>query len=60
MKWGMDDLKALRKETGAGVMDCRKALDASQGDIPAAKTLIAEWGLNEVEKRSSRETSRPL
>jgi len=56
----MDDLKALRKETGAGVMDCRKALDASQGDIPAAKTLIAEWGLNEVEKRSSRETKEGL
>ncbi|HEY9053243.1 MAG TPA: translation elongation factor Ts [Rectinemataceae bacterium] len=57
MDWTMDDLKTLRNATGAGVMACRRALETTRGNIEASKALIAEWGLNEVEKRASRETN---
>jgi elongation factor Ts len=50
-------LKALREKTGAGVMDCRKALDQAGGDADAAQALIRQWGLDEVEKRTARETN---
>ena len=37
----MDQIKQLREETGAGIMDVRKALTASNGDIVAAKKWIS-------------------
>lgn len=57
MNFDIGSLKVLREKTGAGMMDCRKALDQAQGEIEAAEVLIREWGLNEVEKRSQRKTS---
>ncbi|MGQ0679040.1 MAG: translation elongation factor Ts [Actinomycetota bacterium] len=47
-------VKELREITGAGMMDCKRALSESGGDIEAAKDLIKKWGLAGVEKRSSR------
>jgi elongation factor Ts len=51
-----EEVKKLREETGAGVMDCKRALDEASGDYEKAKLLIAEKGLAKAEKKESRET----
>jgi len=48
------DVKALRDITGAGMMDCKRALSETNGDVEAAKDLLKKWGLAGIEKRSSR------
>lgn len=53
-------VQKLREATGAGVMDCRKALIETDGDIEKAKSVIAERGLAKVEKRAGRETGAGL
>jgi elongation factor Ts len=45
----------LRELTGAGVMDCKRALEESGGDIEAATRLIRDRGLAAAAKRASRE-----
>ena len=57
MTVSIDDIKALRQETGAGVMDCRTALDEAQGDIEKAKTILRERGVATAAKRSGREAA---
>ena len=51
------DVKALRDETGAGMMECKKALTECNGDIAEAEKLLKEKGLAAVAKRSERATS---
>lgn len=51
-----DAIVRLREETGAGVMDCKKALDDAGGDFEKAKQLIVERGAAKAEKRSERKT----
>lgn len=53
-------VQGLREITGAGVMDCRKALIEAQGDIDQAKAIIQEKGLSKVEKRAGREAGAGL
>ena len=50
------DVKALREQTGAGMMDCKKALVDTNGDFEAAAKLLKEKGLAAVEKRAERAT----
>ena len=45
MSFTAQDVKALRESTGAGMMDCKKALEESSGDIEAAKQYLREKGL---------------
>ena len=45
MSISADLIKKLRDLTGAGVLDCRKALDATQGDIDKAVAMLREKGL---------------
>jgi elongation factor Ts len=45
------DIKALRDATGAGMMDCKKALEDSDGDIDAAMALLREKGLTKAKER---------
>lgn len=47
-------VKALREATGAGMMDCKKALQEAEGDLERAKTILRERGLASAAKRSSR------
>jgi len=54
------DVKKLREETGAGVMDCKRALTEAGGDIEKAKVVIAKQGLAKAEKKASRETGAGL
>lgn len=53
-------VQTLREATGAGVMDCRKALLEADGDFEAAKKVIQEKGLSKVEKRAGRATGAGL
>ncbi len=53
----VNGIKLLRKSTGAGMLDCRKALAQAGGDAAAAEALLKEWGLAGVEKRSERATN---
>ena len=52
------DVQALRQATGAGMMDCKKALEAANGDVEAAKTWLREKGLAASAKRSDRENNQ--
>jgi elongation factor Ts len=52
-----DDVKRLREETGAGVMDCKRALDETAGDFEKARALIKERGLAKAKKKSDREAN---
>jgi elongation factor Ts len=50
-------VKELREKTGAGVMECRKALESSNGDMEEAVKLLRQQGLKTAAKKSSRATS---
>jgi elongation factor Ts len=50
-------VKELRDKTGAGMMDCKRALADAAGDSGKAAELLREWGLAKAVKRSGRETS---
>jgi elongation factor Ts len=51
------DVSKLRQMTGAGMMDCKKALVEADGDFERAKELIRERGLAIANKRADREAS---
>jgi elongation factor Ts len=50
-------VKELRERTGAGMMDCKRALQEAGGDIEAANKLLREWGAAQAGKRAGRETT---
>lgn len=52
-----EQIKALREETGAGVMDAKRALEAANGDAAKAKAILREQGIAAAAKRAERETS---
>lgn len=54
------DVKTLRDSTGAGMMDCKKALGEANGDLEAAKRLLREKGLADAAKRSGRAASEGI
>ena len=53
-------VKELRERTGAGFMDCKKALTETGGDLEAAITLLREKGLAAAAKKSGREAREGL
>ena len=50
-----DMVKELREATGAGVLDCKRALDETGGDMGKAATLLRERGLAAAAKKAERE-----
>jgi elongation factor Ts len=54
------DVKKLREETAAGMLDCKKALDEADGDYQKAVEIIRVKGLKGVTKREGRTTSNGL
>ncbi len=50
------EVKALRDATGAGMMDCKRALAEANGDLEAAKDLLRQQGLAKGDKRAGRTT----
>jgi elongation factor Ts len=55
-----EDVKRLRDETSAGVMDCKKALEEANGDFEKAKQILRDKGIAGAEKKAGRETSQGL
>ena|SRR5687767_3780296 len=54
------DVKALRDATGAGMMECKKALTEAGGDLEAAKRILREKGLADAAKRTGRAASEGI
>lgn len=54
MSFTASDVKALREKTGCGMMDCKKALTESNGDMDAAIDFLREKGLAAATKKSGR------
>lgn len=52
-----EQVKQLRDATGAGILDCRKALEEAGGDLEKAMEVLRERGLAKAAKRSGREAS---
>lgn len=53
-------VKELREQTGAGMMDCKRALQETDGDVDAARTLLREKGMAAAGKRADRTTTEGL
>jgi elongation factor Ts len=53
-------VKELRERTGAGMMQCKRALQEAEGDIDAANRLLREWGAAQAGKRAGRETTEGI
>jgi len=51
-------VKELRDQTGAGMMDAKRALEEAGGDLDAAKRLLRERGMAQAAKRAGRETTQ--
>jgi elongation factor Ts len=58
MSYTAKDVQSLRQTTGAGMMDCKKALEENSGDIEAAKQWLREKGLAASAKRDDRENAQ--
>ena len=55
-----DEIKALREDTSAPMMDCRKALIEANGDFTKAKALLLERGAAQAEKKAERSANEGL
>src|SRR5579864_2999062 len=53
-------VKELRDATGAGMMDCKRALVETEGDFERARTLLREKGMASAAKRADRETKEGI
>lgn len=60
MDISIDSIKDLRQRTGAGVLDCKKALEEADGDIEKAMELLRKRGLAIAAKKADREANDGL
>lgn len=60
MEVTVEAIKALRSQTGAGIMDCKWALEQANGDLDEALAILHEKGAATVAKKSSRVTEEGL
>ena len=58
MKDLVEKVKELRRKTGAGVMDCKKALEEAGGDIKKAEEVLKKKGWQKAEEKADRETKQ--
>jgi elongation factor Ts len=58
MSYTAKDVQSLRQSTGAGMMDCKKALEENGGDLEAAKQWLREKGLAASAKRDDRDNAQ--
>ena len=56
----VDDIKWLRDETGAGIMDAKKALQEAGGDREKARKLLEQRGMASAEKRAGRDAAQGI
>ncbi|OGD85989.1 translation elongation factor Ts [Candidatus Curtissbacteria bacterium RIFCSPHIGHO2_01_FULL_41_13] len=50
----IEDIKKLRSKTGAGIADCRRALEKTKGDFKKAEELLKSWGVDKAAQKSDR------
>ena len=55
-----DRVKELREKSGAGVMDCKRALQEASGDMERAIEILRQLGLAQASKRADREASQGI
>ena len=55
-----EQVKTLRDQTGAGMMECKKALTEAEGDLEQATTILRKRGLAQAAKRAGRTTNEGL
>jgi elongation factor Ts len=55
-----DDIRRLREDTGAGIMECKRALEEGQGDFDRARKILKEQGALIAEKKAGRTASQGL
>ncbi|MDH7600714.1 MAG: translation elongation factor Ts [Armatimonadota bacterium] len=60
MSVSVEDVKKLREQTGAGMMDCKKALIEANGDFEKAIAILRERGVAVAQKRESRTASEGI
>ena len=60
MEVSVELIKALRDRTGAGVMDCKRALKQADGDLDQAQSILREQGIIFAAKKASRATNEGL
>ena len=53
-------IRSLREQTGAGIMDCKRALEQSDGDIVKAEEVLREQGIASAARLASRATNQGL
>lgn len=56
----IDQIKKLRDETGISISECKKALEAGEGDTERAKEFLKKWGKDLAAKKSSRSASQGI
>ncbi|MBE9500940.1 MAG: elongation factor Ts [Dehalococcoidia bacterium] len=56
----MEQIKQLREMTGAGIMNCKRALEETKGDTDAALAILKQQGLAKAEKKAHREVRQGL
>lgn len=60
MKISVNEIKKLREDTGAGINDCRMALEESDGDLTRAKEWLKKKGLDKASSKAEREVKAGL
>ena len=58
MAVSLEDVKKLREMSGAGMMDCKSALEEAEGDLDKAFTILREKGIAKAGKRAGRATGQ--
>ncbi len=58
MDVSVEAIKELRERTGAGIMDCKRALQESNGDLARAEEILREQGIASAAKKASRATNQ--
>ena len=60
MELSVATIKELRERTGAGIMDCKRALEESGGDLAKAEDILAQQGIASAVKKASRSTEEGI
>ena len=60
MEVSVDTIRALRELTGAGIMDCKRALEQVNGDLHKAEDVLRKQGIASAAKKASRDTNQGL
>ena len=56
----IEQIKKLREETGISISECKKALEASKGNLEKAKVILKEWGKEFSKKKIEREAKQGI